>query len=151
MSLMATYPAYRDILSLGFKDARIKMYGLKEQSEKELHNLIKINGAFADSYFDTSEKLTSNAYIMLDQIVKLMKKYTSMKLEVAVHTDNTGSAENNLASSQRHSQDLVKYLIMRGINIKRLVATGFGGSKPIAPNFLEKDRKLNRRIDFIIL
>jgi flagellar motor protein MotB len=40
---------------------------------------------------------------------------------------------------------------MRGINIKRLVATGFGGSKPIAPNFLEKDRKLNRRIDFIIL
>jgi outer membrane protein OmpA-like peptidoglycan-associated protein len=68
-----------------------------------------------------------------------------------VHTDNAGSAEYNLLLSQRHSQDLVKYLIMRGINIKRLVATGFGGSKPIAPNFLEKDRKLNRRIDFIIL
>jgi outer membrane protein OmpA-like peptidoglycan-associated protein len=151
MSLMATYPAYRDILSLGFKDARIKMYVLKDPAEEELHNLIKINGAFADSYFDTSGKLTSNAYIMLDQIVKLMKKYTSMKLEVAVHTDNAGSAEYNLVLSQRHSQDLVKYLIMRGINIKRLVATGFGGSKPIAPNFLEKDRKLNRRIDFIIL
>ena len=28
---------------------------------------------------------------------------------------------------------------------------GFGGSKPIAPNFLEKDRKLNRRIDFRII
>jgi outer membrane protein OmpA-like peptidoglycan-associated protein len=151
MSLMATYPAYKEILALGFRDARIKMYVLKDPAEKELHNLIKINGAFADSYFDTSGKLTSNAYIMLDQIVKLLKKYTSMKLEVAVHTDNTVSAEYNLAVSQRHSQDLVKYLIMRGINIKRLVATGFGGSKPIAPNFLEKDRKLNRRIDFIIL
>jgi outer membrane protein OmpA-like peptidoglycan-associated protein len=88
---------------------------------------------------------------MLDQLVKLMKKYTSLRLEIAVHTDNAGSAEYNLLLSQRHSQDLVKYLIMRGINIKRLVATGFGGSKPIAPNFLEKDRKLNRRIDFIIL
>jgi outer membrane protein OmpA-like peptidoglycan-associated protein len=151
MSLMATYPAYREILALGFKDALIKMYVLKEPAEKELHNLIKINGAFADSYFDTSGKLTSNAFVMLDQLVKLMKKYTSLRLEVAVHTDNAGSAEYNLLLSQRHSQDLVKYLIMRGINIKRLVATGYGGSKPIAPNFLEKDRKLNRRIDFIIL
>jgi outer membrane protein OmpA-like peptidoglycan-associated protein len=151
MSLMATYPAFREILALGFKDALIKMYVLKEPAERELHNLIKINGAFADSYFDTSGKLTSNAFVMLDQLVKLMKKYTSLKLELAVHTDNAGSAEYNLLLSQRHSQDLVKYLIMRGINIKRLVATGYGGSKPIAPNFLEKDRKLNRRIDFIIL
>jgi outer membrane protein OmpA-like peptidoglycan-associated protein len=151
MSLMATYPAFREILALGFKDALIKMFVLKEPAEKELHNLIKINGAYADSYFDTSGKLTSNAFVMLDQLVKLMKKYTSLRLEIAVHTDNAGSAEHNLLLSQRHSQDLVKYLIMRGINIKRLVATGFGGSKPIAPNFLEKDRKLNRRIDFIIL
>lgn len=151
MSLVATYPAFREIFALGFKDALIKMFVLKEPAEKELHNLIKINGAFADSYFDTSGKLTSNAFVMLDQLVKLMKKYTSLRLEVAVHTDNAGSAEYNLLLSQRHSQDLVKYLIMRGINIKRLVATGYGGSKPIAPNFLEKDRKLNRRIDFIIL
>lgn len=151
MSLMATYPAFREILALGFKDELIKMFVLKEPAEKELHNLIKINGAYADSYFDTSGKLTSNAFVMLDQLVKLMKKYTSLRLEIAVHTDNAGSAEYNLLLSQRHAQDLVKYLIMRGINIKRLVATGFGGSKPIASNFLEKDRKLNRRIDFIIL
>jgi len=151
LSLMATYPAYREMQALGFNDARIKMYVLNDQSEKELHNLIKINGAFADSYFDSSEKLTSNAYIMLDQIVKLMKKYSSMKLEVAVHTDNTGPAQNKLALSQRHSKYLVNYLINRGINTKRLVAMGFGGSKPIAPNFLKKDRKQNRRIDFILI
>ncbi len=151
MSLMATYPAYREMQALGFKDTRIKMYVLNDQSEKELHNLIKINGAFADTYFDSSEKLTSNAYVMLDQIVRLMKKYSSMKLAIAVHTDNTGAAENNLAKSQRHSKYLVDYLIIRGINTKRLVAAGFGGSKPIAPNFLEKDRKLNRRIDFVLI
>jgi outer membrane protein OmpA-like peptidoglycan-associated protein len=151
MNLMATYPAYREMLTLGFKDVQIKMYVLKEQSEKDLHNLIRINGAYADSYFDTSERLTSKAYIMLDQIVKLLNKYTSMKLEIAVHTDNTGASENSLLISQRQSQDFVKYLIMRGINTKRLVATGFGGSKPIASNSLEKDRKLNRRIDFVII
>jgi outer membrane protein OmpA-like peptidoglycan-associated protein len=88
---------------------------------------------------------------MLDQIVKLMNKYPSLKLEVAVHTDNTGPAETSLELSQLHSRLLVSYLMNRGINQKRLVATGFGGSKPIASNLVEKDRKLNRRIDFIII
>jgi len=151
MSLMATFPAYSELFALGFKDVRIKIFVLKDASEKELHNLIKINGAFADSYFDSSDRLTSNAYIMLDQIVKLMNKYPSLKLEVAVHSDSTGPAGTSLALSQLHSRLLVGYLINRGINTKRLIPTGFGGSKPIAPNFLEKDRKLNRRIDFIII
>jgi outer membrane protein OmpA-like peptidoglycan-associated protein len=151
MSLMATFPAYNELYALGYKDARIKILVLKDAAEKELHNLIKINGAFADSYFDSSERLTSNAFIMLDQIVKLMNKYPSLKLEVAVHSDNTGIPETNLTLTQLHSRLLVGYLINRGINTKRLIPTGFGGSKPIAPNFLEKDRKLNRRIDFIII
>ncbi len=151
MTLMATYPAYSELYSLGFKNVKIRTYVLTDPSEKELHNLIKINGAFADSYFDASNRLTSNAYIMLDQIVKLMNKYPSIKLEIAVHSDNTGAAESNLALSQLRSQLLVSYLVNRGINAKRLMATGFGGSKPIASNFLEKDRKLNRRIDFIII
>jgi outer membrane protein OmpA-like peptidoglycan-associated protein len=124
---------------------------LKDPSEKELHNLIKINGAFADTYFDASNRLTSNSYVMLDQIVKLMNKYPSIKLEVAVHSDDTGTPEASLALSQTRSQLLVSYLISRGISSRRLVGTGFGGSKPIAPNVLEKDRKLNRRIDFILL
>jgi flagellar motor protein MotB len=151
MNLMATLPAYTELFALGFNDVKIRIFVLKDPAERELHNLIRINGAFADSYFDSSDKLTSNAYIMLDQIVKLLNKYPSLKLEVAVHTDNTGLVENSLASSQIHSRLLVSYLINRGINSRRLVATGFGGSKPIAPNFLEKDRKLNRRIDFIII
>jgi outer membrane protein OmpA-like peptidoglycan-associated protein len=148
---MATLPAFNELYGLGFKNVRVKLYVLKEPAEKELHALIKINGAFADSYFDSSDKLTSNAYIMLDQIVKLMNRYPNLRLEVAVHTDNTGPAETSLALSQIHARSLVAYLINRGINTKRLVPTGFGGSKPIASNFLEKDRKLNRRIDFIVL
>ena len=151
MNLMSTLPAYNELFALGFKNIRIKIYVLNEASEKELHNLIKINGAFADSYFDTSDRLTSNAYIMLDQIVKLMNKYPAVKLEVAVHSDNTGTQEASLNLSQLRAKLLVSYLINRGINAKRLVATGFGGSKPISSNILEKDRMLNRRIDFILI
>ena len=151
MNLMATYPAFSELYSLGYKNVKIKAYVLKDPSEKELYNLIKLNGAFADSYFDNNERLTSNAFIMLDQIVKIMSKYPSMRLAVAVHTDDSGLAQASLTLSQMRAQTLVSYLIRRGISSRRLVATGFGSSKPIASNYLEKDRKLNRRIDFIIL
>ena len=150
MSLMATYPAFRKMVSLGFKNAQIKIFVLKDPVEKELHNLITINGAFADSYFDRSDRLTANAFIMLDQMVKLLNKYPLIKLEVAVHTDNTDPADLSLALSQKHAQLLVDYLINRGVNKRRLIAKGYGQSKPIASNFLEKDRRLNRRIDFTI-
>jgi len=150
ISLMATYPAYRELLALGFRDARIRLLVLSDPFEKELHNLNKIYGPFAESYFDSSDELTSNAYIMLDKIVKLMEKYPAVKLEVAVYSDNIGTEESNQKLSQRQSQILVNYLINRGINPTRLISTGFGESKPIASNFLEKNRKLNRRINFII-
>ena len=61
---------------------------------------------------------------MLDQMVKFMNKYPTLKLEVAVHSDNSGSAENNLAISQKRAQLLVDYLTNRGISIRRLLATG---------------------------
>lgn len=151
MSLLATYPAYREMLVLGFKDVQIKVLVLNDADEKELHNLIKIYGAFADSYFDSSNRLTSNAYIMLDQIVKLMNKYPTLILEVDVHSDNIGTEENSLTLSQKRAEILSAYLVNKNINSKRIVAKGFGGSKPIATNYLEKDRKLNRRIDFVII
>jgi outer membrane protein OmpA-like peptidoglycan-associated protein len=88
---------------------------------------------------------------MLDQIVNLMFKYPSMRLAIAVHSDNSSPAQASLTFSQVRAQTLVSYLINRGISSRRLVATGFGSTKPIASNNQERDRKLNRRIDFIIL
>jgi OmpA-OmpF porin, OOP family len=46
---------------------------------------------------------------------------------------------------------MVNYLVANGVSRLRLTAKGFGGTRPIAPNYLESDKKLNRRIDFIIL
>jgi outer membrane protein OmpA-like peptidoglycan-associated protein len=149
MTLMAAFPAYNELRALGIENVKIKTYVPKSPAERDLQHLIKINGAFADSYFDSSDRLTSNAFIMLDQIVKLMNKYPAIKLEVAVHSDNTGS--HDLTLSQSRANLLISYLINRGISSRRLVGTGFGGSKPIAPNITETDRKLNRRIDFILL
>jgi len=151
MSLMSTYIAYKEIAGYGFKDAHIRLEILKDPAAKELNNIKKIFGILTDSYFDSYGRLTSNAYLLLDQIVKIMNKYPGIKLEVAVHTDNSGLPENKLIVSQRYAQTITNYLINKGIDSKRLMGVGYGGSKPIAPNYLEKDRSINRRVDFTII
>ncbi len=151
MSLMATYIAYKEMENSGFKYVRTKIEVLKEPAAQELNNVMKIFGTSTDSYFDSYNRLTANAYLLLDQILKIMNKYPGIKLVVAVHTDNTGSLDDKLILSDKYSHTITNYLINKGIDIGRLIAKGFGASKPIAPNLLEQDKRLNRRIDFSII
>lgn len=151
MYLMATYPSLKELSGLGFKDVQIKLSVIKDPVEKELLILKKNYGILTDNYFDSYGQLKSSAYLMLDQIVILMNRNPNIRLEVGVHTDNLGSVANNLTLSQTRAQLLVNYLINRGINSKRLVAKGFGGSKPVASNIFEKDRRINRRVDFKLI
>jgi len=46
---------------------------------------------------------------------------------------------------------MANYLIKKGIRKDRLIAKGFGKSKPISPSHSEEDRKINRRVQFIII
>jgi outer membrane protein OmpA-like peptidoglycan-associated protein len=151
MNLMDTYIAYREISDAGFKNARTKIEVLKDPAARELNNIKKIFGTSTDSYFDSYNRLTSNAYLLLDQIIKILNKYPEARLEIAVHTDNTGSPEEKLYLSEKYAQTIKSYLIDKGMDSNRLSGRGFGGTKPIAPNALPKDRVLNRRIDLNII
>jgi outer membrane protein OmpA-like peptidoglycan-associated protein len=42
------------------------------------------------------------------------------------------------------------YLAINGVSPMRLVARGYGGTRPVASNYFDADRKYNRRIDFRI-
>ncbi|MQY79760.1 MAG: PKD domain-containing protein [Bacteroidetes bacterium] len=150
ISLMATYTAYRELIGSGFKETRTKIKVLRDPAAKELNSLKKIFGVSTDSYFDANNLLTSTAYLFLDNLVRIMNKYPDSRLEIGVHTDNNGSTQNKLKISQRYVRTIVDYLTIRGIDSKRLIAKSFGGSRPIAPNFHENYRKLNRRVDFTI-
>jgi outer membrane protein OmpA-like peptidoglycan-associated protein len=148
MTLMAAYPAYNDVITAGFKDAVVRLFVLKESFDKDLFNIKKNFNLKADANFDASSRMTTNAYILLDQIVSLMNKYPDKKLEVGVYTDNQGVPANLTALSQYRAQVLVNHLITRGININRLAARGYGNSRPISTNNTVTDRNMNRRIDF---
>jgi outer membrane protein OmpA-like peptidoglycan-associated protein len=62
-----------------------------------------------------------------------------------------GSFEYNMNLSEKRVQSIVNYLVSNGINPYRLNGKGYGESRPITNNNTEEGRKMNRRVEFIII
>lgn len=151
MSLMAAYPAYTEMTALGFRGATVRLHVLTDPAERELNVLKRNYGVMTDTYFDARNRLVTNAYLMLDQVVMLMNKYPTLKLEIGVHTDNQGVPGALQTLSQTRAQVIVNYLINRGISDSRLTPRGYGSTRPVASNADWLDRRLNRRVEFTII
>ena len=93
----------------------------------------------------------------LDKLVQLLIDNPEIKIELSSHTDSVDTESFNLLLSQRRAESAVNYLVQRGIAPDRLVAKGYGESKPIARNTNpdgtdnEEGRQKNRRTEFKIL
>ena len=81
---------------------------------------------------------------------QLLKDVPSLKIELSGHTDNTGSAQNNIKLSQDRAAAVVAYLKSKGIAANRLTAKGYGSDKPIDTNATASGRQNNRRTEFEI-
>ncbi|HOF20647.1 MAG TPA: PKD domain-containing protein [Bacteroidales bacterium] len=151
LDLMSAYPAWSELNGAGFRDARVIIQVITDPVRKELISLLKNYGISDEFYFDSYNRLRANAYLMLDQIVMLLNRNPSLRLEIGVHTDNAGTAAANLKLSQTRAQVMVNYLVNRGIEGRRVVARGFGNTKPVSRGTSEADRKLNRRIELNVI
>jgi len=93
----------------------------------------------------------------LDKLVVLLNDNTDLRIEMGSHTDSVASDAYNIELSQRRAESTVNYLIRNGIDPARLVAKGYGESKPIARNTNPDGsdnpagRQRNRRTEFKIL
>jgi OOP family OmpA-OmpF porin len=72
------------------------------------------------------------------------------KLRIEGHTDNVGSPEANELLSGQRALAIKAALVAKGIAKERLLAVGFGQSKPIADNATEEGKAKNRRTEFRI-
>ena len=70
---------------------------------------------------------------ILDKIVDLLKLNDNLSIELSSHTDSRGSDAYNLRLSQARAQSCVTYLISKGIAKNRMIAIGYGETKPIVP------------------
>jgi outer membrane protein OmpA-like peptidoglycan-associated protein len=99
---------------------------------------------------DSAEVLPDSQAI-LEEIADVLKQHTEIKtVEVQGHTDNQGSAPYNLKLSGDRAQAVVDVLVKLGVDPLRVVAKGYGDTKPLLPNTTEANRAKNRRVQLMI-
>ncbi len=99
-------------------------------------------------------RLSSTADPILDEITSVISEYQEYSVNIKGHTDNvpisTSKFESNWDLSAIRATSVLKYLIKKGVPSKRLTATGFGDLFPVVPNNSEKNRAINRRVEFVL-
>jgi OmpA-OmpF porin, OOP family len=83
----------------------------------------------------------------LTEVVTLLKKNATWKMQIEGHTDNVGAKDANMKLSQARADAVRSWLVTNGIEGSRLTAKGFGDSKPKMENTTEDGRSKNRRVD----
>jgi outer membrane protein OmpA-like peptidoglycan-associated protein len=103
-------------------------------------------------FFETNKAdLKPESYTQLEQVLKFMANNPTLRMEISGHTDNVGSHDYNSRLSQSRAEEVVKFLVERGIDALRLDAIGYAFDQPIAPNDTPENRAKNRRVEFKIL
>ncbi len=94
--------------------------------------------------------LLASSYDELDLVADFMKENPKVEILLSGHTDNQGRHDLNMKLSRERVEVVKKYLVEKGIAASRITSKGFGGTKPIADNYAEDTRALNRRVEFTI-
>jgi len=110
----------------------------------------------AVAFFESGNaELTEHMKEQMDKLAPVLKKL-SEKFDIVVegHTDDipiyTTQFASNWELSTARSTNVVKLLLEKEFNPKRLAAVGYGEFHPIVPNDSELNRKKNRRVVFFI-
>ncbi|HKQ13044.1 MAG TPA: OmpA family protein [Steroidobacteraceae bacterium] len=98
-----------------------------------------------------SSDLNAQFFNALDGVSMVLKEYDKTVIEVAGHTDSSGSDQYNQSLSERRAQAVAGYLGSHGVKTQRLITIGAGEGHPVASNDTEQGRAANRRVELTIV
>ena len=82
-------------------------------------------------YYDLAKwNIRPDAAVELDKLVQTLNDNPSVKIELSSHTDCRGKDAYNMSLSEKRAKSAVDYLIKQGIAKDRLIAKGYGETKP---------------------
>lgn len=107
-------------------------------------------------YYDyDDDKIRADAQPTLNQLAELLIRNPDIRIQLSSHTDCRGSDKYNLALSQRRAESAVRYLESKNIAPQRMLAKGYGESKPSntckCETCSEDEHQANRRTTFMVL
>jgi outer membrane protein OmpA-like peptidoglycan-associated protein len=100
--------------------------------------------------FDSAD-ISAGFYPVLDSVSKVLQEFDKTFIEVAGHTDSTGSVSYNQGLSERRAASVAAYLGSRQVMSKRMIIIGAGEAHPIASNDTKAGQAQNRRVELTIV
>lgn len=98
-----------------------------------------------------SSDLSPAFFDVLTSVGKVLDEFDQTIVEVAGHTDSTGSDAYNQSLSVRRSSSVASYLQSQGVDSQRLITIGLGETMPVADNSTEAGRQANRRVEITMV
>ena len=98
-----------------------------------------------------SSDLSPAFFDVLNSVGKVLEEYDQTVVEVAGHTDSTGSEQYNQSLSERRAMSVSRYLQGRGVMSQRLITVGMGELRPVADNGTPAGRQANRRVEITMV
>jgi OOP family OmpA-OmpF porin len=108
-----------------------------------------IKGKVVEFAVDKAE-IHTESEAMLDRIGDALKGCSGVVVEISGHTDALGAADKNQTLSEDRAKAVETYLIAKGVPAARLIAKGYGSTKPIEAGVSPAANRKNRRIDFTV-
>ncbi len=103
------------------------------------------------SFDSGASQLKPEGFDLLAKVEKAIDVFPRSELTIEGHTDAYGGDDSNQALSQQRAESVQQYMInaMR-IPTYRLIAQGYGETRPVSSNETQSGRAQNRRIDIVI-
>ena len=103
------------------------------------------------TFATNSSDLSPAFFDVLNSVGKVLGEYDKTVVEVAGHTDNTGSDSYNQSLSERRASSVATYLQGRNVMAQRLITVGMGEARPVADNATAEGRQANRRVEITMV
>lgn len=110
----------------------------------------KIELAAKNVFFETDKyTLLPASFKALDEVAVILQQNPYLKLDIAGHTDNSGTPDKNQVLSEQRAHAVLEYLLSKpGISKERLSSAGYGSARPRTSNDTPEGRAINRRVEF---
>lgn len=107
---------------------------------------VKIMFRDAMMFETNSANPTYSAQTKIAKINDVLAKYPNTLVQIAGHTDNTGSHAYNATLSEKRASNVGNIIYNSGAK-NQIFSKGCSFDKPIAPNNSDANRALNRRVE----
>jgi outer membrane protein OmpA-like peptidoglycan-associated protein len=98
-----------------------------------------------------SADLNAGFFEVLDSVSLVVNEFEQTVIEVAGHTDSTGSEAYTQALSERRAAAVARYLMSHDVRSDRIIEVGMGELRPIATNDTADGRQANRRVELTLV